>query len=456
MKRRAKALVLALFLVLYVGPLFLPLTSVQEARRAEIVQEVVKFGHWLIPHLNGRPYVVKPPLYTWLAGIVASVLGVSEATLRLSSLLAAAGILFLTYKLARKLGGPLCAFLAVFFLLGAPRFYFFAHRVELELLVAFFFEAYLYLSWRYLEEGGKWRLLGAFGALGGGFLTKGPFILLALPPIVLYGLYHRRRRLFTLLLHPLGWLLALTPSAAWYLYVHRHLPPSAFSEFIQEDFFGRLITGKRDPFYHYARALFLGFLPESLLLLRLPSFLRIQFSREDRQFVLFSWLTPLVFLSFTAAKFSKYLLSFYPFFALSLALAAGEWFGDQEELLRHLTLGISLLLLCGSLLVEIRGNALRFESLARARPYISAPRVYFYRKANYWLVFYRGTPIKVLQGPPFPPGLILEETYPGVSALAQRKDLRLVAQIVPFYREGRALLVYSSAGAPSASSGSGK
>ncbi|WP_168719611.1 ArnT family glycosyltransferase [Thermosulfurimonas marina] len=429
------------------------MTSVQEARRAEIVQEAVRFGHWLVPHLNGQPYVTKPPLHPWLAGALAWALGLSEPVLRLPSLLSAAGILALTYLLARRLGGTLAAFLALLFLLAAPRFYFFAHRVELEMLLAFFFTAYLYGAFLYLRSGNLRPLLWAFLSFSAGLLTKGPFILLALSPVVAFGFLTRERRTLSLL-HPLALLLSATPALAWYLYLYHRLGGGNFGEFVRVDLLGRLTTGKRDPFYHYAGALLLGFLPESLLLLRAQAFLRLHLAERDRLFLLLCWLVPLLLLSFTAAKFSKYLLSLYPFFAISLALAAANWFREKERLVRQVALFLALGLLVGALFSEIRGNALRFESLKRARPYLSAPKVYFYGRPNYLLVFYRGGPIPVLKGPPFPPGIILQETRQGLAPLDQ--GLQFLREISPFYRKGKVLRVYSSAGASSASSGSGK
>ncbi|HFC97298.1 MAG TPA: hypothetical protein ENJ40_02405 [Thermosulfurimonas dismutans] len=439
---RALILVLAL---LYLGPLFLPLTSVQEARRAEIVQEAVRFGHWLIPHLNGAPYVTKPPLHTWITGALAFPLGVSEPVLRLPSLLAALAVLLITFRLAEELSGRLAAFLSVLFLLSAPRFYFFAHRVELEMLLALFFVSYLYFGLEYLETGERKTLFLSFLAFSLGLLTKGPFILLALAPPFIYALI-RKDRTALKLLHPAGLLLSALPVLLWYLAVYHRLGGGDFSEFVRVDLMGRLATGKRDPFYHYAGALLLGFLPESLLVLRIRAFVRLHLSDPRRIFVLLSWFVPLFLLSFTAAKFSKYLLSLYPFFAVSLALSAAEWFAEREKLLRKVALALSLLLLTGALLAEIQGNALRFSSVKKARPYLSYPRVYFLKRENYLLIFYRGGPIPVLEGPPYPPGIILEETREGFPL--RNEGLRLISEIKPFYRRGRVLRIYSSGGSP--------
>ncbi len=443
MNKNFRYFIVLVFIPLYVGPLFLPLTSVQEARRAEIVQEAVRFGHWLIPHLNGAPYVTKPPLHTWIAGALAFPLGVSEPVLRLPSLLAALAVLLITFRLAEELSGRLAAFLSVLFLLSAPRFYFFAHRVELEMLLALFFVSYLYFGLRYLETGKRKNLFLSFLAFSLGLLTKGPFILLALTPPFTYALIRKDRKVLKLL-HPVGLFLAALPVLLWYLVVYLRLNGGDFSEFVWEDLLGRLATGKRDPFYHYAGALLLGFLPESLLLLRIRAFVRIHLSDPRRLFLFLSWFAPLFLLSFTAAKFSKYLLPLYPFFAMSLGISAAEWFVQKEKILKKAALVLSLLLLTGALLMEIKGNALRFSSVKKARPYLSYPQIYFLKRVNYLLVFYHGGPIPVLEGPPYPPGIILEEVRDGRPP--HNENLKLISEIKPFYRRGHVLRIYSSTG----------
>src|SRR5262249_56901675 len=37
-----------------------------ETRVAEISREMLDHGHWLLPRLNGRPFIEEPPLFYWL------------------------------------------------------------------------------------------------------------------------------------------------------------------------------------------------------------------------------------------------------------------------------------------------------------------------------------------------------------------------------------------------------
>ncbi len=45
----------------------LPLADPEEARCGLIVQETLQHGHWLVPHLHGKPYFAKPVPFFWLA-----------------------------------------------------------------------------------------------------------------------------------------------------------------------------------------------------------------------------------------------------------------------------------------------------------------------------------------------------------------------------------------------------
>ena len=63
-------------------------------------KEMLSDGQWAIPRFGGRLYVEKPPMFPWLV-VLASPRGVSEWTLRLPSVLAAAITLVVTYLLGR-------------------------------------------------------------------------------------------------------------------------------------------------------------------------------------------------------------------------------------------------------------------------------------------------------------------------------------------------------------------
>ncbi len=106
------ALLLAVSLPLLFVALDLPLLDPDEGLYAAIAQEMLSRGDWVIPHVNGLPYLEKPPLYFWLTALTYWALGPSEFATRLPSALAALGAVLLTWRIGRHLYGPRAGLLA--------------------------------------------------------------------------------------------------------------------------------------------------------------------------------------------------------------------------------------------------------------------------------------------------------------------------------------------------------
>ncbi len=79
-----------------------------DTRFPVLARDVLVNGHWLLPALpDGTFHLVKPPLAVWLIAIASWPTGsVSVRTAVLPSLLAAIGVVLLTYWLGRRLFGP--------------------------------------------------------------------------------------------------------------------------------------------------------------------------------------------------------------------------------------------------------------------------------------------------------------------------------------------------------------
>jgi len=106
------ALLLAVSLPFLFFDLRLPLLDPDEGLYAAIAQEMLARGDWIIPHVNGLPYLEKPPLYFWLTALTYAVAGPSEWATRLWSALAALGTALLTWRIGRRLHGPRAGLLA--------------------------------------------------------------------------------------------------------------------------------------------------------------------------------------------------------------------------------------------------------------------------------------------------------------------------------------------------------
>src|ERR1700730_15714726 len=69
-------------------------------------------GDLVVPRLNGRPFLEKPPLYWWVQVAVFRLFGVSDAAARVPSALFATLTLLVTFALGRRLGGARLGLLA--------------------------------------------------------------------------------------------------------------------------------------------------------------------------------------------------------------------------------------------------------------------------------------------------------------------------------------------------------
>src|SRR5262245_37252433 len=68
-----------------------PLTLPDEGRYTDIARWMAGSGDWLIPRMNGLPFIQKPPLYFWLEAAAVGSVGASSFAARLVSL--ASGVL---------------------------------------------------------------------------------------------------------------------------------------------------------------------------------------------------------------------------------------------------------------------------------------------------------------------------------------------------------------------------
>src|SRR5438105_15864444 len=120
---------LASLLVLLALPAFLlypclnfHLLDPDEGRYAEIPREMLVRGEWVVPYLQGEPYLDKPPLLYWLVMLSYQVFGVADWAARLVPALAIHGTVLLTYLFGRRMFGERAAFWGGLTLALAPGF----------------------------------------------------------------------------------------------------------------------------------------------------------------------------------------------------------------------------------------------------------------------------------------------------------------------------------------------
>ncbi|MCX6995856.1 MAG: glycosyltransferase family 39 protein [Kiritimatiellaeota bacterium] len=147
-----------------------------EPREAALILAMSHPGHGGVPHLAGKPFVEKPPLYYLLSAYwlrLGSAQGQSAGWLRLSSALWGLGTLGMTFLLARRLYDRATARLAVVILATMPGFIHVTHWLLVDNALMFFLVAAFWaLTAAY--QGARPGFLPLAGLLAAGaFLVKG-------------------------------------------------------------------------------------------------------------------------------------------------------------------------------------------------------------------------------------------------------------------------------------------
>lgn len=76
-----------------------------EAHYAELTREMLHSGNWLVPLLDGKPFIDKPVLFHWLQGVSVLLLGETEFAARLPTALSAIGLFAITRWVGAELFG---------------------------------------------------------------------------------------------------------------------------------------------------------------------------------------------------------------------------------------------------------------------------------------------------------------------------------------------------------------
>ncbi len=338
-----------------------------EGRYAQIPREMLTTGDWIVPQLQGQPYLDKPPLFYWLVMACYQLFGYHDWAARLVPALAVQGTILITYLFGRRLLGERPAFWGALALALMPGFVGMGRLVLLDGTLAFWVTLAT-LSAAYAVNGqslrrGYWLLSAV--ACGLGVMTKGPIaMVLLLPPLWAFQRLSGNKS-------SIGWrgwlvfagvLLAVT--APWYVAVCLRQPDFARHFFLVHNVerFAQPFDHDR-PFWFYVPVLFASMLP--LPLLGIPC-CRFLFSAKtaDRRcpvlgYLLLSAAWCVLFFSLAGSKLPTYILPALP----PLALAGGAYLAQSSLLTsRWFRAGLAAWW-CLSML----GHGILLPAVARAR-----------------------------------------------------------------------------------------
>lgn len=309
------------------------LWSPDEPRYAEVAREMQITGNYLVPHVNGKPYLEKPPLLMWLMVISSYPFGeITELPARLPSVISGVISVLLTYYLAKKLAGREIAWLSALIFMTMQRVWWQARFGQIDMLLTTLLLAALYCfyTWYYSDRKSNKLLLVMYLCFLGALFSKGPGTLVfpALFFVVFY--WKEKRKIFDI--HPIkGFLIVVLIYGVWYIYARwagaAQLQKEA-SQVMGADLFkqtlGRFIYGVSHPQppWYYLLTLPVDMFPWSVFLLWIiPWVWKNRNESEGIRFLL-TWIIPaFIFFSIAVGKRAIYLLPLFPAMAILSALS---------------------------------------------------------------------------------------------------------------------------------------
>ena len=297
-----------------------PLFDPDEGRNAEVAREMAQTNDYLLPHLEGLPYLDKPVVYFAAAAGMMEVLGPTETAARLPAFLFTIVTIVVVVRFGRRRWGSDTGWLAGLALATTPLVLAYARTTIFDSALACCTTIAIIAFW---EE----RPILPWAAMGVGALTKGPVALLVpLITLIPYSLLTGRpvRRLFSVA----GIAVFAMVALPWFLAVSHRVPDFAHYVFVRETF-ERVTTARfhrTAPLWYYLPIIPVAGFPWIVPALARWKNLRWAWlgrrvNRYAQDTILLAcWvLGPLLFFTLNKSKLPQYVLPLMPAFALAAA-----------------------------------------------------------------------------------------------------------------------------------------
>jgi 4-amino-4-deoxy-L-arabinose transferase-like glycosyltransferase len=335
MTDRNKLLLLQLGLVLGVCYFFFffglgafGLVGADEPRYAQIAREMLARHDWIVPTLNGKPWLEKPVLFYWKAMNSYRFLGVYDWAARVPAAAHATVLVLAIFFFMRRFrfAGELDAAMIAASSAGMIAF---GRGASTDILISAYFAMAMLSWWTWRQTEKKLWLLLFYVLLGFGALAKGPVApVLAVLVVGAYAALRREGKIFLRTLSIPGFLLFFAIALPWYLAVQQRVPQFFRVFFIEHNLerFGTNLYQHSQPFWYYIPVFVLATLPWTVF--ALPALVEagravIKPLRTNSEpppdpddglsSFLFVWaLLPVIFFSISRSKLPGYILPAIP------------------------------------------------------------------------------------------------------------------------------------------------
>lgn len=310
------------------------LVGADEPRYAQVAREMFNRHDWIVPTLNGQPWLEKPALLYWKIINSYEVFGVRDWAARVPSAFHALALVLVVFFFMRRLR-PGTEVDAAVITAASAAVIAFARGASTDMLLASYFAVAMLVWWSWQATGRKIWLACFYALLAFGTLAKGPVAPgLAVLIVGAYALFRRDRKIFLGSLWWPGFLLFFLIALPWYVAMQLKVPRFFHIFFIEHNLerFGTNLYQHTQPVWYYIPVFLLSMLPWTLFaLMAIVKALRSkvwQSSADDaaqddrdrfRLFLLLWIFIPIVFFSISRSKLPGYILPAIPAAAILTA-----------------------------------------------------------------------------------------------------------------------------------------
>lgn len=334
MTQRTKVLILQLAVVVgvcsflfYFGLGAFGLVGADEPRYAQIAREMFARHDWIVPTLNGQPWLEKPVLLYWKMMNSYAVFGVSDWAARVPSATHALGLVLVIFFFVRRFR-PGAELNAALITASSAAVIAFGRAASTDMVLSAPFAVAMLAWWAWHETGRKLWLGFFYALLAVGTLAKGPVApAFALLIVGLYALARRDKRVLINSLWWPGFLLFFAIAFPWYIAVQVKVPQFLRFFFLEQNLerFSTNIYHHAQPFWYYVPVFFLSMVPWALFTIAALSSAgkagirrwrmndQASSNNEWLEIFLVIWIVvPIIFFSISRSKLPGYILPSIP------------------------------------------------------------------------------------------------------------------------------------------------
>lgn len=322
--------------------------DIMETRNLETAREMAEGNNWLVPRMNGEYRLEKPPLPTWIAAVVQTVMPDSLAAQRTMSGLAGCMLVAFFYLIGLQTTHRRdYAFVSSILLITCYQIILQARTATWDIYCHAFMTGGIYYLWRgFYKPTHIWRNMILAGIMTGlSFMSKGPVSIYALLlPWLISALAIQRPQMkgrklpLTVMI-----LLAVAIGSWWYLLILATHPEAA--QYVIHKETGSWQNHNVRPWFYYWRFFTETgiWTPLMLLALAFPIWRKRLAGMRDQYTAALLWTTvQLVLLSLMPEKKMRYLLPMMMPCCYTMAFVVIHWYdGKCKRLVRNTVLGIA-------------------------------------------------------------------------------------------------------------------